>query len=880
MASDLSRRALELCEQMLGLDPEKRTAFLDGVCADQPALREEVETLLRLEGEARDFLTSPAPGGSVRSGPTLEAAPMGDGDGDRYVSEGEVARGGMGVIYRIQDRSLNRTIAMKVMSAAPVEGSEGARAAAGAGSSQLLARFLEEAKVTAQLDHPGIVPVHDLGLDSAGRVYFTMKLVKGRELGEVFELAREGRDDWNLPRAVGVMVKVCQAVAYAHAKGVIHRDLKPSNIMAGRFGEVFVMDWGLAKVTGEKDLRDIRVRLEPATTTAVRSDRGEQVGSDSPLVTMDGSVVGTPAYMAPEQAQGRIDEVDRSSDVYSLGAILYSLLTAQPPYVEPGARLSPRTILAAVTQGPPRAVHELNPKAPLELVAICEKAMARAKVDRYPSSLELAEDLQAFLDHRVVRAYRTGVWAELTSWVVRNKGAAALASGLLVTVLLAAFLFALYERRNAVRLRHRVAESHLQRGQALCDGGHIARGLHWLVRGLEEAPETSTELRAVVQENLIGWTRRYNPPVAAFPHRRSAYALAFSPDEEVVLTGGYDWTARLWSVATGEPFSSDGKLVATGGDDGKVQIRDGSTGEPTGVALEHGGAVWDVAFSPDGRRLVTSGRDGKVKLWSAKGEGFREATLERQFDHPSDARAVKFHPQGQILLTGCFDGRARLWSVESGSLLWTVEQPDIVEDVAFSPDGTLFVTGCGDGKARLWITATGERKGPALEHRDQTIDAVAFSPSGKLVLTGARDKTARFWSVETGEPAGPVLEHGGWVQGIAFTPDGTRVVTASRDEGRVYVWSVETGHLLGPPREQPGWAVTVDVSPDGRRLVTNHRIWEPPPPFQGRLEHARLWAEALTGAEMDANGVLSILETSAWRERRRRLEDLGGPAVR
>ena len=344
--------------------------------------------------------------------------------GHRYEPEGEVGRGGMGVIYRVTDRDLNRTIAMKVMLAPHEKEGEAWEKA----DSQFLARFLEEAQVTAQLDHPGIVPVYELAFDSEGHVYFTMKLVKGRELGEIFELVGEERDGWNLSRAVGALVKACQAVAFAHAKGVIHRDLKPSNVMVGRFGEIYVMDWGLAKVVGKKDLHDIRLKPDSQIThTSVHSERRAAIerSVESPLITMDGSVVGTPAYMPPEQAEGRVDEVDQRSDVYSLGAILYCLLTGQAPYVSRGTRMSPRTILARVIEGPPKRVHKLNPRAPAELVAICEKAMTRAAGKRYTSSLELSEDLEAFLDQRVVQAYEVGAVAEFKKWVVRNKALAA-----------------------------------------------------------------------------------------------------------------------------------------------------------------------------------------------------------------------------------------------------------------------------------------------------------------------------------------------------------------------------------------------------------------------------------------------------------------------
>jgi len=370
----------------------------------------------------------------------------------RYVLKGELARGGMGVIHRVYDTDVCRPLAMKVILGQEDRLPTGKTPAV---DSRKLGRFLEEAQVTGQLDHPGIVPVHELGLDGEGQVYFTMKLVKGEDLRQVFDRGFNRNDDgWNPARVLSTLLRACEALAYAHDKGVVHRDLKPANIMVGNYGETYVMDWGLARLVGKEDEKDLRIRpqsQDPLVMSAeVRTHRkdGSDASPDSPLITMEGDVVGTPAYMPPEQAHGKLEEIGPASDVYAMGAMLYHLLSGHMPYVPAGVVLSQRAIWTRVQEGPPASLDQVAREAPAELVAICEKAMAREIKDRNPDMTALSRDLRAYLENRVVSAYESGPIAELRKWMKRNKALAATAAAALLAVLVLS-LWALLERQTA-----------------------------------------------------------------------------------------------------------------------------------------------------------------------------------------------------------------------------------------------------------------------------------------------------------------------------------------------------------------------------------------------------------------------------------------------
>ena len=330
-----------------------------------------------------------------------EEADLPDLGGSKYLVLHKLGSGGMGTVYLAQDVDLGRKVAVKVMNIADPSGA-------------LETRMMREARIVALLEHPSIVPIHDVGTLEDGRVFYAMKLVQGSRLDQ-----RLGDTSSSLYDMLRIFQKVCEGVAFAHARGVIHRDLKPENIMVGPFGEVLVMDWGVAKVlsaghetdksTSEIERSKIHA-LEDADLIATLPLAGRH-----PSDTSGGTVIGTPAYMSPEQASGQTELLDERSDVFSLGAILYFLLTRSPPYDSRGA-----TEAGKPADRPVRP-RQIDSKVPRAIEAICLKAMTERREDRYENAEEIAGDVVRFLDGNPVSAYRENVFEKAGRWLNKNR---------------------------------------------------------------------------------------------------------------------------------------------------------------------------------------------------------------------------------------------------------------------------------------------------------------------------------------------------------------------------------------------------------------------------------------------------------------------------
>ncbi|MBX3474738.1 MAG: protein kinase [Planctomycetes bacterium] len=402
-----------------GISRSDASSLLTGTNAD--TARTVKETLLTVAGSrpATDRVTE-----------AISRLPKA-GDSGRYTVKSEFARGGMGRVLLALDNAVGREVAMKELLPSVVGSSSLPASARDASRGELVERFLREAKVTGQLEHPNIVPVYEIGSREDGRVFYTMKLVRGKTLASRLKAIQT---DETLDaheklvhrlKLLDAFHDVCNAIAYAHSRHVIHRDLKPANIMLGEYGETLVLDWGLARVQGQED----RIAKGKTGKLPDLSPSLLQEGSDAR--TLDGAVLGTPAYMPPEQARGELVNVDERSDVYALGAMLYEILAGRPPYEGPTAQ----TVLAKVLVLEPESLAKVVPEAPRELVALADKAMAREKNDRIGSARHLAMEIAAYRDGRALSVYQYSTGELMMRFVRRNRTAVGVALAALVALL-------------------------------------------------------------------------------------------------------------------------------------------------------------------------------------------------------------------------------------------------------------------------------------------------------------------------------------------------------------------------------------------------------------------------------------------------------------
>lgn len=696
----------------------------------------------------------------------------------RYTIKGEQGRGGIGRVLIAFDEHVGREIALKeLLPEISQKGTPPATPESPASpmrrTGAAVARFLREARVTGQLEHPGIVPVYEIGKRPDESLYYTMKLVRGKTLADKLREAKTLPDRLKL---LPHFLELCQTIAYAHSKGVIHRDIKPQNVMVGEFGETVVLDWGLAKVKGMKDERAREIEKDIELLKA--SKDGE---------TVEGKPIGTPAYMPPEQADGRIEDIDERSDVWSLGAVLYEILTEKPPFDGANAY----EIIGKVISLTPKPVIEISKDAPAELAAVAERCLSHDIEKRYPNADSLAEDIKNFQSGGLVSAYEYIGWSFIKKWAEQHWPLlSTLSITFLAVLLFGIVVFSAFTNYN----RNIISQVLLLKGELSEKDAAWNDAKVYFSASLVRLPSDEAKdrlSRSMIQPinmqlihtigefkiNLNKFLNNFNYIILKKRLTENQFAsIAFSPDSKFLfLTGGtlhennMKGIISIWETSSGKLIkvleekeikgyltsiiSPDGNMIAAlnTGEADKINVWDISKGNILRSFIGHVGGTHSFSFSPNSKLIASGSKNHTVDVLDIVSGKLLHSLEGSNLDNYS----VEFSPDGKKIVFGtcsefkkddrrsyCSKYSVKIFDSFSGNLLKSIDDTHGRYSI-FSSDGNILA--CGGGA----IDVNFGKLIIPFESRDKPLISLAFSPDNRI-FASASNVMIQLWDISTG----------------------------------------------------------------------------------------------------------------------------------